>query len=138
MQAATETAHVSSVSKKSLWAGRILSGVVIGFLLLDSAMKLMKAAPVLEAMPNLGWPISLTVPLGAILLVCVVAYAIPQTAVLGAILLTGWLGGAVATHTRIGDPLFSHILAPVYMGILLWLGLYLRDTRLRPLVPFRR
>jgi len=134
MQTAAQSAPVSN---KSLWAGRILSGLGIAFLLFDSSMKLMKAAPVLEAMPKLGWPVSLTVPLGAILLLCVLVYAIPQTSTLGAILLTGWLGGAVATHTRIGDPLFSHILFPVYMGILLWGGLYLRDVRLRALLPIR-
>jgi hypothetical protein len=125
------------VSTKSLWIGRILSGLVIVLLLFDSGMKLVRAAPVLEAMPQLGWPVSLTVPLGVILLLCVIVYAIPQTSVLGAILLSGYLGGAVATHTRIADPLFSHILAPVYLGIVLWLGLYLREPRLRALVPIR-
>lgn len=125
------------VSKKMLWAGRIMSGLVILFLLFDSVMKLMKAAPVIETMPKLGWPASLAVPLGVVLLTCTVLYIIPQTSVLGAILLTGYLGGAVATHTRIGDPLFSHVLFPTYLGLLLWGGLYARDVRLRELISFK-
>jgi len=105
------------------------------FLLFDASMKLIKAAPVLDAMPKLGWPASLAVPLGAILLCCTLLYVIPQTSVLGAILMTGYLGGAVATHTRVGDPLFSHILFPTYLGILAWGGLYTRDARVRALIP---
>lgn len=135
MQAATQTALIS---KTALWTGRILSGVSVLFLLFDSAIKLIQAAPVLEGMPRLGWPASLAVPLGTILLICVILYVIPRTSVLGAILLTGYLGGAVATHTRIGDPLFSHILSPVYMGIFIWGGLYFRDARVRALIPVRR
>jgi DoxX-like family len=126
------------ISKGTLWAGRIMSGLVILFLLFDASMKLAKAAPVLEAMPKVGWPAELAFPLGAILLCCTVLYIIPATAVLGAILLTGYLGGAVATHTRVGDPLFSHILFPAYLGLLMWGGLYARDLRLRALIPFRR
>ena len=88
-------------------------------------------------MPLLGWPVSLAIPLGILLLSCLALYAIPRTAVLGAILLTGYLGGAVATHVRVADPLFSHVLFPVYVGAMLWGGLYLRDARLRALIPFR-
>jgi hypothetical protein len=126
-----------AVSKKGLWAGRILSGLVVVFLIPDGIIKFIKPAPVVEAFAHLGWPLSTSVTLGIILLLCTVLYAIPRTSVLGAILLTGYLGGAVATHLRIGDPLFSHILFPTYLGILLWLGLYLRDERLRALIPLR-
>jgi hypothetical protein len=132
MQTAMETC---ATSKKARWIGYLLSGLVVLFLLFDSIIKFVKPAPVVEAFAHLGWPISLAETIGTILLVCVVLYAIPRTSVLGAILLTGYLGGAVATHLRAGDPLFSHVLFPTYMGALLWLGLYLRDERLRALVP---
>ncbi len=85
----------------------------------------------------MGWPLSLANVLGTLLLACIALYAIPRTSILGAILLTGYLGGAVATHLRAGDPLFSHILFPTYLGVLLWLGLYLRDDRVRVLIPLR-
>jgi len=136
MQSATLT---TSVSKKALWAGRILSGLPILFLLVDGAFKLCDPPPaaVVEAMNKVGYPPTLTATIGVLLLVCVVVYMIPRTAVLGAILLTGYLGGAVATHTRVGDPLFSHILFPVYMGLFVWGGLYFRDERLRALIPLR-
>ena len=136
MQSATLT---TSVSKKALWAGRILSGIPILFLLVDGAFKLVRPTPaaVVEAMNKVGYPPTLTATIGVLLLVCVVVYMIPRTAVLGAILLTGYLGGAVATHTRVGDPLFSHILFPVYMGLFVWGGLYFRDERLRALIPLR-
>jgi len=98
-------------------------------------MKLLKPTFVVDATVKLGYQESTIVPLGIVLLTCVILYVIPQTSVLGAILLTGYLGGAVATHVRVGDPLFSHVLFPVYLGILIWLGLYLRDVRLRALVP---
>lgn len=136
MQLATRT---GSVSKKALWTGRILSGLPILFLLFDGVFKLVRPTPaaVVEAMNKLGYPPTLTVTIGLLLLVCVVVYIIPRTAVLGAILLTGYLGGAVATHTRVGDPLFSHVLFPVYMGLFVWGGLYFRDERLRALIPLR-
>jgi hypothetical protein len=130
MQTAMETC---ATSEKARWIGYLLSGLVVLFLLFDSIIKFVKPAPVVEAFAHLGWPISLAETI--ILLVCVVLYAIPRTSVLGAILLTGYLGGAVATHLRADDPLFSHVLFPTYMGALLWLGLYLRDERLRALVP---
>jgi len=85
----------------------------------------------------LGYPAATIVPLGIVLLICTALYIVPRTTVLGAIFLTGYLGGAVASNVRIGNPLFTHVLFPVYVGVLLWLGLYLRDTRLRALVPFR-
>ena len=127
------------VSKKSLWAGRIMSGLVIAFLALDVAFKFVKPAPapVVETFARLGWSLSLAPVLGTILLVSTALYVIPITSVLGGILLTGYLGGAVATHLRAGDPLFSHVLFPTYLGVLLWVGLYLREFRLRALIPLR-
>jgi len=126
-----------AVSKKGLWAGRILSGLVVVFLIPDAIIKFIKPAPVVDAFAHLGLPLSSSVTLGILLLSCTVLYAIPRTSVLGAILLTGYLGGAVATHLRVGDPLFSHILFPTYLGVVLWLGLYLREGRLRALIPLR-
>jgi DoxX-like family len=123
----------ADVSKLQLWAGRSLSGFATLFLLVDSAMKLVKAPPAVEGSVQLGYPESVVFGLGVLLLVCIVAYAIPRSAVLGAILLTGYLGGAVATHVRVGNPLFSHTLFPVYVGVMIWGGLYLRDTRVRAL-----
>ena len=118
--------------------GWVLSGLVIAFLLMDATMKLLALSVVLEAQEPLGFSGAATARgLGVLLLACTLLYAAPQTAVLGAILLTGYLGGAVVTHVRVGDPLFSHILFGVYVGVLLWLGLYLRDARVRALVPLR-
>ncbi len=124
-------------SKKSLWAGRILSGLVVLFLIPDGIIKFIRPAPVLQAFEHLGWSVSLANTLGILLLTCTALYVFPRTSILGAILLTGYLGGAVATHLRAGDPLFSHVLFRTYLGTLLWLGLYLRDDRLRVLVPLR-
>ncbi len=126
-----------AVSKKGLWAGRILSGLVVLFLIPDAIIKFIKPAPVIDAFARLGWPMSTSVTLGILLLLCTALYAIPRTSVLGAVLLTAYLGGAVATHLRVGDPLFSHVLFPTYLGIMLWLGLYLREGRLRALIPLR-
>jgi len=134
MQSVIQTAPAS---KKMLWTGRIISAVVVLFLLFDSVIKFIKPAPVVEASAHLGLPDSLVVVLGIVLLACTAIYAIPRTSILGAILLTGYLGGAVATHLRIGDPLFSQALFPVYMGVLLWGGLFLREDRLRALIPLR-
>jgi len=127
-------------STRMVLAGRLLSALPILFLLFDAVMKLVRPlpAPVLEAAGKLGYAPSSMPVIGALLLVCVLIYAIARTAVLGAILLTGYLGGAVATHLRVGDPLFSHILFPVYVGVLVWSGVFLREERVRQLVPFRR
>jgi len=133
MQAETATA---TVSRKMLWAGRTLSALPALFLLVDGVGKLIKPAPVVEATVRLGYSESVIVPLGIVLLVCTVVYLIPRSAVLGAILLTGYLGGAVATHVRTGDNLFS-IFFPVILGVLLWGGIFLRDDRLRSLIPLR-
>ena len=134
MQTGTQTAPVS---KKSLLAGRILSALPVLFLLMDGVMKLVKPAMVVEGTTTLGYSESVILPLGIILLACTILYVIPQTAVLGAILLTSYLGGAVATHVRVGNPLFTHILFPVYLGVLLWGGLFFRDERVRALIPLR-
>jgi DoxX-like family len=117
-----------------------LSGVVILFMLFDGGIKLVPPAMVIETTAQLRYPAtaSFVRGLGILALSCTVLYAIPRTSVLGAILLTGYLGGTVATHLRVGSPIFSHMLFGVYLGIMLWGGLYLRDERLRSLVPYRR
>jgi DoxX-like protein len=125
------------VSKKMLWAGRIMSAVAVLFLLFDSVIKLMAIAPVVDSFTQLGYPVRLAPAIGIVELVCIVAYVIPRTSILGAILLSGYLGGAVATHVRVGSPLLSHVLFPLYVAALLWGGLYVRDDRLRALVPLR-
>jgi hypothetical protein len=130
--------HAAPVSKKMIWAGRIVSALPVLLLLMDGVMKLIKPAPVVEATVGLGYPETVILPLGFVLLVCTVLYAIPRTSVLGAILLTGYLGGAVATHVRVGNPLLTHTLFPIYFGLLIWGGLFLRDGRLRALIPLRK
>jgi hypothetical protein len=124
-------------SKAAFWTGRIFSTLVVLFLLFDSTLKFLKPAPVVQGFAQFGIPIAFCVPIGLILLLCTLLYALPLTSFLGAILLTGYLGGAVLANVRISAPLFSFTLAPIYVGIILWLGLYLRDPRLRALVPLR-
>jgi hypothetical protein len=114
-----------------------MAGLPALFLLLDAAMKFVKPAPVVEGTVQLGYSPAVIVPLGIVLLVSTVLYLVPRTAVLGAVLLTGYLGGAIATHVRVANPLFTHTLFPVYLGVLLWGGLLLRDRRLRALLPLR-
>jgi DoxX-like family len=128
------------VSKPALWSGRVLSGLVIVFLLFDGAIKLVPWPVVTETMDRMGYGSSETLArsLGLITLVCTVLYAVPPTSILGAILLTGYLGGAIASHVRIGNPLFSHVLFGLYLGLILWGGLWLRDRNLRALMPFSR
>lgn len=123
------------VSKGALWAARIITGLVALFLLMDGVMKLVKPAFVVEETMRLGYPERVIVPIGVVLIVCTILYLVPKTAVLGAILLTGYLGGAVATHVRAGEPVFSVVFATVF-GVLVWLGLYLRNPTLRLLIPF--
>jgi len=113
-----------------------MSGIPILFLLIDGVGKLVQPAPVVEATVRLGYPESLILDLGILLLGCVAVHAIPRTSVLGAILLTGYLGGAVATHVRVGEGLFP-VFFPVIVGVLIWGGLFLRDARLRALLPLR-
>ncbi len=134
MQTVTQTAPTS---KNMLLTGRILSALPALFLLLDAVGKLFKPQPVITGTLELGYGESVILPLGVVLLVSTILYLVPQTAIFGAILLTGYLGGAVATHVRVGNPLFTHTLFPVYFGVSLWAGLYLRDARLRALLPLR-
>ena len=130
---------VASAKRSSamLWTGRVMSAIVVLFLLMDAGMKLADVEPVQEAAQQLGWPLPLDRMLGVIDLACLVLYAVPRTAVLGAILMTGLLGGAIAAHLRLLDPLFTHTLFGLYLGLLAWGGLWLRDERLRALIPLR-
>ena len=136
----TSIAETVRVSKSATWTGRILSGVVVVFLLLDGAIKLVPWPVVTETMDRMGYGSSETLArsLGIITIVCTVLYSIPPTSILGAIMLTGYLGGAMASHLRIGSPLFSHTLFGFYLGLMVWGGLWLRDRRLRTLIPFHR
>ena len=118
-------------SRKRLWIGYAISGTLLLFLLFDSVGKLLKVTPVLEGSARLGYPETSIVGIGVVLLVCTVLFAIPKTSLFGAILLTGYLGGAVATHVRVGSPLWTHQLFPVYIGVLIWLALCLRNEKLR-------
>jgi len=133
---AMDTGHAEragGLPKGRLWTGRILSGVLAALLALDALAKFAKPEPVVTGTVELGYSEAVIVPLGAVLFLCVLLYVLPRTAVLGAILLTGYLGGAVATHVRVGHPLFTHTLFPIYVGVLLWVGLTLRDRRLETL-----
>jgi len=116
------------------WTGRVLCGIPALFLAFDAIAKLANVKQVAEGSLHLGMPVELAQPLGVVLAICLALYLVPRTAVLGAVLLTGYLGGAVAMHVRIGDPLATHALFPVYVGILLWAGLYVRDVRVQALV----
>jgi DoxX-like family len=131
MQSAAQTA---SVPKKRLWAGRTINALMVLFLLFDSGLKVMKLAPAVEATARLGYPARLVLAIGIAELICVVLLVIPRTSILGAILLTGYLGGATATQVRLEDPWFFF---PVVISLLVWGGLYLRDERLRALLPLR-
>jgi hypothetical protein len=127
------------VSPAARWIGRVLSGVVVLFLLMDGVIKLVPVAAVTETMQQLGYSGSIAQArgLGVLTLICAVLYAFPRSSVLGAILLTGLLGGAMATHLRVDSPLFSHLLFGLYVGLMAWGGLYLRDPALRALLPMR-
>lgn len=138
MTIASTTLPVASASGAQLWAGRILSGLCVLFLVVDAAAKIALLQPVIDGTVELGYPAAVIVPLGVVLLASTILYAVPATAVLGAILVTGYLGGAVATHVRVSHPLLTHTLFPVWLGIALWGGLWLRDARLRALLPVAR
>jgi hypothetical protein len=140
MSAATQIAPVARsvpATTKAVWAGRVISALCVLFLLADGAAKLFKPNPVLEACAELGIPENAIVGIGVLLLACTIAYAVPATSVLGAILLTGYFGGAIMTHVRVGGPAFPVVFGTLF-GVLVWLGLFLRDARLRALIPFRR
>ncbi len=131
------TINPTTPSKAATVTGRILSGLAILFLAFDSVGKLLEVPPVIAGTAELGYPTAIIFTLGVILLLCVVAYAIPGTSVLGAVLLTGYLGGAIATHVRVGNPLLTHTLFPIYVAAFVWGGLFLREPRVRALLPFR-
>lgn len=131
------TATATSGSNMTFWGGHIISGFAILFLIFDAVIKVAQATPAVESTVQLGYAAELVLPLGLIQLVCIAVYVFPRTAVLGAILLTGWFGGAMATHVRAGSPAFS-IIFPIIISALVWGGLFLRDARLRGLLPFRK
>lgn len=128
---------VESSAKKRSIAGYALTALVAAFLAFDTVLKLLQLAPAMQGTTELGYPASSVLVIGVIELVCLVLYLIPQTSVLGALMLTGYLGGAIATHVRIGSPLATHTLFPIYVALMVWGGLYLRESRLRALLPFR-
>ncbi|MET2830098.1 DoxX family protein [Mesorhizobium shangrilense] len=132
--------QTAPVSSGALWTGRVLSGLIVLFMIFDGVIKLPPLDVVTQTMTQIGWPADANVArlLGVIGLISTALYAVPRTSVLGAILLTAYMGGAIATHMRIGSPLFSHTLFGVYLGIILWGGLFLRDPRVRALIPFSR
>ena len=131
---ARTTTHAGS--RPMLWTGRVMSGLAVAFLIFDSLGKLLEVQPVIDGTKQLGYSPALVFGLGVTLISCVVAYLVPWTSVLGAVLLTGYLGGAVATHVRVGSPVVTHVLFPTYIAALLWGGLMLRDARLRALLPW--
>jgi len=126
-------------SSKTQWASYAMSGLVVAFMLLDGGMKLVPLDVVTQASAAIGYPTGaeFTRGLGLLGILCTLLYAMPRTALLGAILLTGYMGGAAASHLRVGNPLFTHVLFGVYIAILAWGGLYLRDARIRALLPWR-
>ena len=119
---------------RAMWIGRIVSGLAVLFLTFDAAVKLLQLPIAVEANQQLGYPVGVIPVLGVLEIACLIVYLIPRTAALGAILWTGYLGGAVATHVRVENPLFSHTLFPIYVGAFLWVGLWLRDRRVRTLL----
>ena len=129
---------VRQVSRGRLWTGWGITGLIMALMLMDAAMKFSLPAGAAAAIARSGWPIQLASTLGVIVLVCTVLYVVPRTAVLGAILLTGYLGGAVATNLRLENPLFTGTLFPVYFGVLVWGALWLRDPRVAALIPLRQ
>ena len=132
------SAQTASSRKGALIGSYVLTGLVALFLTFDTVIKVFAMAPAMEATTALGYPATTVVPIGIVELVALVLFLIPRTSVLGAVLLTGHLGGAIATHVRAGSPLFSHTLFPIYVAALIWGGLYLREPRLRELLPLRR
>lgn len=121
-------------AKCSLWAGRILTGLAALLFLVDSVMKLLQLGPVMQGTAEIGFPSRSVFPLGLILLIATLLYIYRRTAFWGALILTGYLGGAVAVHVRLGNPVFTHLLSPIYVAIIVWAGLYFRDERVRTLV----
>ena len=126
------------MSGAALWTGRILSGLSVAFLAFDATMKVLQLPAAVEGTVQLGYPEHVLLGIGLVQVACLILYVVPRTAVLGALLWTGYLGGAVATHVRVGHPMFSHTLFPIYVATMLWAGLWLRDLRLRALLPLRK
>lgn len=130
--------HVSapavSSNTRRVWTGRVLSGLFVLFMIFDCSIKLFQHAAAVEGTTSLGYPASSVLWIGLVELACLALYLVPRTAILGAVLWTGYLGGAIATHVRVANPLFSHTLFPIYVAAFLWLGLYLRDVRLQKIV----
>jgi hypothetical protein len=124
----------AAITNPARWTGRILSGIPMLFLAFDAVIKVAQLPVAVEASARLGFSANAVLGLGIVELACLVLYAFPRTAVLGAAILTGYLGGAVETHVRLGDPVFSHVLVPIYVALMLWGGLALRDRRVRALV----
>jgi hypothetical protein len=135
--AGTRTLGADSGSRPAAWTGRGLSALAVLFLLFDSIGKLLEVAPVVAGSTALGYPAGTVFTIGVIELLCVVAYVFPSTSVLGAVLMTGYLGGAIASHLRLEDPLFTHTLFPAYVALFVWGGIFLRDAGLRALLPWR-
>lgn len=130
--------RASASGRGGVWTGRVLSGIAVLFMLFDSITKIIQVPEVLKASANLGYGAGTIQIVGIILLACVVVYVIPRTSIIGAVLLTGYLGGAVEANLRAGTPLFSNLLFPVYFGIVVWAGLYLRNRRVREFFSLRK
>jgi hypothetical protein len=132
---ALESTPVRSLATNArTWAGRVLTAIPVLFLTFDAGIKLAKIPVVVESFERLGWSPDISRTIGLLQLACLIVHLVPRTAVVGAILVTGFLGGAIATHLRLGDPLFSHTLFPAYVAALIWGGLYLRDPRVKTLI----
>jgi hypothetical protein len=134
-----EAMKIEAGSGAALWTGRVMSTIVILFMIFDAGIKLIPIQPVMDTMAELGYPgtTALARGIGIVEVICILLYAWPRTSVLGAILLTGVFGGAIAAHLRIGSPIFTHLLFGLYLGLVAWGGLYLRDPRVRAMIPFR-
>jgi hypothetical protein len=136
MNASEQT--IEPQAKKRRIAGYVLTAFVALFLTFDTVLKVLRLAPAVQGTTELGYPVGTVLWIGMIELVCLALYLVPRTSVVGALLLTGYLGGAIATHVRVGSPLVSHTLFPIYVALMVWGGLYLREPRLRELLPLRR
>jgi hypothetical protein len=121
-------------SRGRVWAGRVISGLVVLFLAMDATMKVLEVPVAMEGTEKIGWPVGVVFWLGLLQVACLALYLIPRTALIGAVLWTGYLGGAIATHLRVLDPVFSHTLFPIYVAVFLWGGLFLRDARVGALI----
>ncbi len=138
MVTTADTSSALTISKGRLWTARIMGGIVILFMLMDSIFKFIPNEEALKGTTELGYQVHHLPILGTLGLVSIILFAIPRTQILGAILLTGYFGGAIATHVRMDNPLFTHILFPVYLALLMWGSVWLRSEHLRQLIPFRR